>query len=100
MSEPSDHHAHLRGLRVRTASEIRDHINADHPCCIGVGEAVVLLDALEQAERERDNLLEHGRVLADHHVSGCVDIECGYRLGRAEEINARSRELGWLEPEP
>jgi hypothetical protein len=93
MSEPGDHHAHLRGLRVRTASEIRDHINADHPCCIGVGEAVVLLDALEQAERERDELREHARELAAYIFEGhlCRAVPCN--------LCARSRDLGLLEGE-
>jgi hypothetical protein len=47
-----DHHAADRGRQVRTPQEIRDHINADHPCCIGVGDAVALLQALDRRDAE------------------------------------------------
>jgi len=49
-----DHHAADRGRKVRTPDEIREHINADHPCCIGVGDACALLEALKQAHAETD----------------------------------------------
>ncbi len=54
----SDHHAADRDRPVRTPHEIREHINADHPCCIGVGDACALL---EQNERRRVELIEEAR---------------------------------------
>ena len=61
----SDHHAADRDRPVRTLHEIHEHINADHPCCIGVGDAVAvlkenerLLGLLEAQEKSRVSVEE------------------------------------------
>jgi len=43
----SDHHAADRGRPVRGPEVVRAYINADHPCCIPVGDAVAILAEMD-----------------------------------------------------
>lgn len=80
----ADHHASERGRPVRTVEELREYISGDHPCCIGVGDAVALLGEVDRVrsllpEELGDRKIEfvecekgHGRLVAENWLP----VEC------------------------
>ena len=89
----SDHHAADRDRPVRTPHEIREHINADHPCCIGVGDACAVLEENERlrANRGPGNLSEALDV-AQHDLRQ-AEASLKDRAERIAELEERERDL-------